>query len=119
MGNQLSPCSSVDSREWSGMVANWVSDHPFLGCFRGIFLRGLLTKFHQRAMTSIVLDLKRRNWSSDKIGKQLGMDPDEVLRLAQIGGLADVFADAEFSEAWEPTASINEDDNIVAEDENA
>jgi hypothetical protein len=29
------------------------------------------------------------------------MDPDEVLRLKQISGLAELFADAEFSEAWE------------------
>lgn len=69
------------------------------------------------AMTAIVLDLKRRNWSSEKIGKELGMDPDEVLRLSQIGGLADAFMDREFSEAWEP-AMINEGDDLVVESEN-
>lgn len=63
------------------------------------------------AMTAIVLDLKRRNWSDTKIGKQLGMDQDEVLRLSQIGGLADAFADKSFSEAWEP-AMINEGDDL-------
>jgi len=52
-------------------------------------------------MSDIVLDLKRRNWSDEKIGRELGMEPDEVLRLAQITGLADMFADREFSEAWE------------------
>ena len=31
----------------------------------------------------------------------LGMDPDEVLRLKQITGLAEAFADREFSRAWE------------------
>lgn len=68
-------------------------------------------------MTNIVLDLRRRNWSNDKIGKQLGMDPDEVLRLAQIGGLADMFLDREFSEAWEPATAVNEDDDLMVEDE--
>ena len=29
------------------------------------------------------------------------MEPDEVLRLSQIGGLAELFSDREFSEAWE------------------
>jgi ParB-like chromosome segregation protein Spo0J len=53
------------------------------------------------AMAEIVLELKRRNWSDAKIGKELGMDPDEVLRLSQITGLAEMFADREFSEAWE------------------
>lgn len=53
------------------------------------------------AMSDIVLELARRNWSNEKIGKELGMDPDEVLRLKQITGLAEMFADEEFSEAWE------------------
>lgn len=52
-------------------------------------------------MSKIVLELKRRNWSNEKIGQQLGMDPDEVLRLSQVGGLADMFADHAFSEAWQ------------------
>lgn len=53
------------------------------------------------AMSDIVLDLSRRNWSDAKIGRELGMEPDEVLRLKQITGLADLFSDIEFSEAWE------------------
>lgn len=53
------------------------------------------------AMSEIVQELSRRNWSDQKIGKELGMEPDEVLRLKQISGLADLFADEEFSEAWE------------------
>ena len=52
-------------------------------------------------MSDIVLELKRRNWSDSKIGRELGMEPDEVLRLAQITGLAEMFKDREFSEAWE------------------
>ena len=53
------------------------------------------------AMSDIVLELSRRNWSDKKIGKELGMEPDEVLRLKQITGLAELFADREFSMAWE------------------
>lgn len=53
------------------------------------------------AMSDIVLELARRNWSDAKIGRELGMEPDEVLRLKQIGGLADMFSNREFSEAWE------------------
>ncbi|NTU49441.1 MAG: ParB N-terminal domain-containing protein [Desulfobulbaceae bacterium] len=66
------------------------------------------------AMSDIVVELKRRNWSDEKIGKNLGMDPDEVLRLCQITGLAEMFDDKEFSEAWNPdTNTINEDDNLI------
>lgn len=61
-------------------------------------------------MSDIVLELKRRNWSDNKIGKELGMDPDEVLRLTQITGLAAAFADREFSEAWEAEMSGLDDD---------
>ena len=57
-------------------------------------------KHQVEAMSAIVLELKRRNWSDKKIGTQLGMDPDEVLRLTQIAGLAVAFADRDFSEAW-------------------
>lgn len=58
-------------------------------------------KHRVEAMSDIVIELKRRNWSDAKIGRELGMDADEVLRLTQITGLAEMFADKEFSQAWE------------------
>lgn len=58
-------------------------------------------KHQVTAMSDIVLELSRRNWSDKKIGKELGMEPDEVLRLKQITGLAELFADRDFSMAWE------------------
>jgi ParB-like chromosome segregation protein Spo0J len=63
------------------------------------------------AMSDIVIDLKKRNWSDEKIAKNLGMDKDEVLRLCQIGGLVELFADKEFSQAWE--AEIYELNNEI------
>ena len=62
------------------------------------------------SMAEIVVALKKRNWSDKKIGKELGMDEDEVLRLTQITGLAEMFADKEFSEAWE--AQMYDEENI-------
>jgi len=53
------------------------------------------------SMSDIVIELKRRNWSDEKISKNLGMEPDEVLRLCQITGLAELFADQEFSASWD------------------
>lgn len=52
------------------------------------------------AMSDIVRDLCRLGWDDARIGKELGMDADEVLRLKQISGLAELFTDTEFSEAW-------------------
>ena len=59
------------------------------------------------SMSEIVMELRKRNWSHDKICKELGMDRDEVLRLLQITGLVDQFSDTEFSKAWE--AEVLED----------
>ena len=64
-------------------------------------------------MSDIVLELKRRNWSDKKIGKELGMEPDEVLRLTQITGLAEMFADKEFSEAWEVDMSDEKEGEYI------
>jgi len=58
-------------------------------------------KHQVQAMSEIVQELTKRNWSEKRIGKELGMDADEVLRLRQITGLAEAFADQEFSQAWE------------------
>ena len=62
------------------------------------------------SMSDIVVELKRRNWSDEKIAKHLGMDSDEVLRLAQITGLADLFSNHSFSEAWESDTLEIEDE---------
>jgi len=53
------------------------------------------------SMSDIVVELSRRNWNDKKIAKELGMDEDEILRLKQITGLAELFSNVEFSEAWE------------------
>ena len=76
-------------------------------------------KHQVAAMSDIVVELRRRNWSNDKIGRELGMDPDEVLRLAQITGLAEMFADQEFSQSWDiekADESIVEGGDVLLED---
>lgn len=69
-------------------------------------------KHRVEGMSEIVLALKRRNWSDAKIGKELGMDPDEVLRLAQITGIAEAFKDREFSLAWAAEIAQSEDEQL-------
>jgi ParB-like chromosome segregation protein Spo0J len=66
-------------------------------------------KHQVSAMSEIVIELKRRNWSDDKIARELGMDPDEVLRLCQITGLAEMFSDSEFSASWDVDELPEED----------
>jgi ParB-like chromosome segregation protein Spo0J len=53
------------------------------------------------AMSDLVRQLVQAGWRDNKIEEELGMTSDEVLRLKQITGLADLFASREFSVAWE------------------
>ncbi len=52
-------------------------------------------------MTNIVGELKQFGMSDQWIIKNIGMDADELLRLKQLSGLAEMFKDNEFSQAWE------------------
>jgi len=57
---------------------------------------------HQiRGMSDIVLELSKDGWSDEEICNKLGMELDEVIRLKQITGLKEAFADHEFSKSWE------------------
>ena len=76
-------------------------------------------KHKVEAMSDIVVELKRRFWSDEKIAKELGMEPDEVLRLAQITGLSSLFENGDFSEAWEAESFSeisNDDQELINED---
>lgn len=53
-------------------------------------------------MSNIVRELHEMGRSDQWIAKHLGMDPDEILRLKQITGLASLFKDMEFGKSWEP-----------------
>lgn len=52
-------------------------------------------------MVNIVKELKDCGQSDTWIMKHLGMDPEELLRLKQLSGLAALFANSEFSESEE------------------
>ncbi len=67
-------------------------------------------KHQVQAMSDIVIELKRRNWTDEKVCRELGMDQDEVLRLCQITGLAELFSDQEFSKSWDVEGEVTEKD---------
>ena len=48
-------------------------------------------------MSEIIAELSRANMSDQWIMRHIGMERDELLRLKQITGLAELFADKEFS----------------------
>jgi len=52
-------------------------------------------------MSNIVAELVMLGWEDAEIGKHLGMGADEVLRLKQNTGIAEIFKTHEYSRAWE------------------
>ena len=60
-------------------------------------------------MVKIVSILKQKCGMSDAwIIKHIGMDADELLRLSQISGIAELFRGKEFSPSWEPPSEEGE-----------
>ena len=51
-------------------------------------------------MASIVNLLVESGLGDDWIAKNLGLEKEELLRMKQISGIADVFSNEEYSEAW-------------------
>lgn len=68
------------------------------------------------AMSDIVVELKKRNWSDQRVAKELGMDPDEILRLTQVTGLAELFLNESFSAAWEAGGLDDESLDILSDE---
>lgn len=74
-------------------------------------------KHKVESMSEIVVELKRRFWSDEKIATELGMEADEVLRLQQVTGLSGLFGDREFSEAWEAESFTGEQEVAQIEED--
>lgn len=61
-------------------------------------------------MSNIVRELHDLGRSDNWISKHLGMERDEILRLKQITGLAELFRDVKFGQAWRPAEEPAEED---------
>lgn len=70
-------------------------------------------------MSNIVKELHELGRSDAWISKHLGMDRDEILRLKQITGLAALFKDIEFGQAWRPVEDEFYSEDPIAECEEA
>ncbi len=100
--------SDIYERE-GGMLPVSVIDKP-------IDQRMASTIRHNRArgnhdvelMSNIIKELHELGRSDAWISKHLGMDRDEILRLKQITGLAALFKDVKFGQAWKPVEEEEE-----------
>ena len=52
-------------------------------------------------MSHIVATLTERGWTEMEISEHLGMELDEIIRLKQITGLKESFANHKFSKSWD------------------
>jgi ParB-like chromosome segregation protein Spo0J len=60
-------------------------------------------------MGNLVRGLAEQGMPDEEISKHLGMEDEEVFRLKQITGIAELFKDQEYSAAWE----MEETENVV------
>ena len=86
-------------------VINKPLDHRMASTIRHNRARG---SHNVDLMSNIVRELHEIGRSDAWIAKNLGMSKDEILRLKQITGLAALFRDAQFSQAWRPIDEVNE-----------
>ena len=52
-------------------------------------------------MSKIVMELTKSGWDDSTISLHLGMELDEIIKLKQVNGLKEAFANHEFSKSWE------------------
>ena len=66
-------------------------------------------------MAKIVLSLYEKGWNDYEISEHLGMDLDEVIRLKQMNGLKEAFADHIFSKSWEEFERNKENTSYISQ----
>lgn len=60
------------------------------------------------SMSSIVIEMLNKGWSDERVCHELGMEPQELLRLKHITGYAKFFLNAEYSQAQETRNQIEQ-----------
>lgn len=58
-------------------------------------------KHNVGGMASMVFDMLKEGWSDAQICNNLGMEPEEIVRLKHITGFSKLFENVEFRKAWE------------------
>jgi hypothetical protein len=57
-------------------------------------------------MSSMVFKMLENGWKDEDICNELGMGPEELLRLKHVTGFSKLFADVEYRKAWMSRAQI-------------
>jgi ParB-like chromosome segregation protein Spo0J len=57
-------------------------------------------------MSSMVFEMLQNGWKDEEICNELGMQPEEVLKLKHITGFSKLFSDTEYKRSWEETNQL-------------
>lgn len=57
-------------------------------------------------MSSMVFSMLENGWKDSEICNELGMEPEELLRLKHLTGFSKLFENTEYKKAWETKAQI-------------
>lgn len=57
-------------------------------------------KHSVKGMSQMIFNMLDNGWTEAEICNELGMEPEEVLRLKHITGFSKLFADREYNKAW-------------------
>jgi len=63
-------------------------------------------KHQVTGMSNMVFEMLDNGWSDAEICNELGMEPEEILKLKHITGFSKLFANSEYSKAWETRRQI-------------
>lgn len=96
--------SKLDLKELPIVVIDKPLDERMSSTIRHNRARG---KHEIDKMSELVLLLVNEGWTDNKIGKELGMEKEEVLRLKQVTGLKNAFLNHEFSNSWDEFVTKN------------
>lgn len=58
-------------------------------------------------MGKLVFEMLDGGWDDSEICNQIGLDPDELLKLKHVTGFSKLFKDAKYSQAWETRRQIH------------
>src|SRR5690606_5838277 len=89
LGRKYVPCSVID-KPISDRMASTIRHNRARG------------KHQVDLMAEIVKALLSLGWGDDKIAEHIGMTPEELLRLKQSAGVAELLAGSEYSKSWGP-----------------
>lgn len=57
-------------------------------------------------MGYLVMELRNKGWDAARICNEIGLEPDELVRLEHTSGVADMFKDVDYGRSWEESSAI-------------